>query len=281
MSRRGSPGLLVVEYALLAGLAVAALLPTVWMLSTSFKPRAEWYQQAIHWIPRQPTLANYAEAFRSYPLPIWFANSILVAAFTLALTVLVDVMAAFAFARLEFKGRGILFSIVIATIMVPTQPTAIPLFQLVKWLNLIDTRVAIIVPQAAEAIGVFLLTQFFKGIPKELTEAARIDGAGMWRILWVIIVPLAGPAITVLAILTLSSSWNNFFWPLIVAQSNHSITLPVGLSSIMSGFNEAGQARDFGLLMAMAVVASLPTIVAFIFLQSRFVQGVTLTGIKG
>ena len=155
------------------------------------------------------------------------------------------------------------------------------MYKLTRWMNLIDTKTGIILPQAAEAIGVFLLTQFFRSIPKELNEAAKIDGASQWTTIWKVVVPLSIPAITVLVILTLANSWNNFFWPLVIAQSNSSITLPVGLSSVMSGVSEGAEAREYGLIMAKSIIASLPTIIAFLFLQRKFIEGISMTGIKG
>ncbi|NPV53810.1 MAG: carbohydrate ABC transporter permease [Firmicutes bacterium] len=283
----GRTGLAVKEfrtlllYILLGAVTVLALAPTAWMFSTSLKARGAVFEQTIRWIPNPITLENYSRAFSSLPLLTWLNNSALIAAFTLILTLLCDILIAFAFARLEFRGKNLLFMLVLTTIMVPSQATAVPMFKLINWMGLIDTKTGIVVPQAAEAIGVFLLTQFFKGIPKELGEAARIDGCSNWQILWKIIVPLSGPAITVLTILTLANSWNNFLWPLIVAQSEASITLPVGLASLMSGFSEAAEAREYGLLMATSMVACLPTIVAFLVLQQRFIEGITMTGLKG
>lgn len=271
----------IVLYILMIVLIVIELAPILWMASTSLKPKWEVFEGQIRWIPRTITLDNYKRAFELLPLFDWLKNSTVVAVFTLILTLFCDILIAYAFAKMKFKGKNFLFAIVLITIMVPIYSTAVPMYKIIRWMNLIDTRTGIILPQAAEAIGVFLLTQFFQSIPKELIDAAKIDGASQWTIIWKVVVPLSIPALTVLTILTLSNSWNNFFWPLIVAQSNNSITLPVGLSSVMSGVSESAEAREYGLIMAISIIASLPTIIAFLFLQREFVEGVSMTGIKG
>ncbi len=271
----------IILYIVMMILIILTLAPTLWMLSTSLKPKWEVFESDIRWIPRTITLDNYKRAFELLPLFNWLKNSAVTALVTLLLTLFCDILIAYAFARMEFKGKNILFTIVLITIMVPIYSTAVPMYKLIRWMNLIDTKTGIILPQAAEAIGVFLLTQFFKSIPKELSEAAKIDGANQWTIIWKVIVPLSVPAITVLSILTLANSWNNFFWPLVVAQSNTSITLPVGLSSVMSGVSEGAEAREYGLIMATSIIACMPTIVAFLFLQRKFIEGISMTGIKG
>lgn len=280
--KRSTPGTMkIVLYILMIVLIVIELAPILWMASTSLKPKWEVFEGQIRWIPRTITLDNYKRAFELLPLFDWLKNSTVVAVFTLILTLFCDILIAYAFAKMKFKGKNFLFAIVLITIMVPIYSTAVPMYKIIRWMNLIDTRTGIILPQAAEAIGVFLLTQFFQSIPKELIDAAKIDGASQWTIIWKVVVPLSIPALTVLTILTLSNSWNNFFWPLIVAQSNNSITLPVGLSSVMSGVSESAEAREYGLIMAISIIASLPTIIAFLFLQREFVEGVSMTGIKG
>ena len=271
----------VILYLVMIVLILIALAPTLWMVSTSLKPKWEVFESQVRWIPNTITLDNYKRAFELLPLFNWLNNSAVTAVFTLVLTLFCDILIAYAFAKMEFKGKNFLFALVLITIMVPIYSTAVPMYKLTRWMNLIDTKTGIILPQAAEAIGVFLLTQFFRSIPKELNEAAKIDGASQWTTIWRVVVPLSIPAITVLAILTLANSWNNFFWPLVIAQSNSSITLPVGLSSVMSGVSEGAEAREYGLIMATSIIASLPTIIAFLFLQRKFIEGISMTGIKG
>jgi multiple sugar transport system permease protein len=266
---------------LLVFVTVLFLAPILWMLSTSLKPKAEVFEPRIRWIPRTPTIDNYVRAFTLLPLVTWMRNSAVVVAFTLVLTCFCDILAAYAFARLRFRGKEFLYALVLLTIMIPIYSSAVPLYKVIRAMGLIDTKTGIVLPQAAEAVGVFLLTQFFRTIPKELSEAAKMDGAKEWTILWRIIIPLARPAIAVLVILTFANTWNSFFWPLIVAQSNASITFPVGMGSVMSGFHEGAEAREYGLVMATSVVACLPTVITFLILQKRFVEGISMSGLKG
>lgn len=266
---------------LLVSVTVLFLAPVLWMVSTSLKPKGEVFEAQIRWIPKTPTMANYVRAFTLLPLSTWIRNSAVVVVLTLILTCLCDILAAYAFARMKFRGRELLYMLVLVTIMIPIYSSAVPLYKVVRAMGLIDTKTGIVLPQAAEAIGVFLLTQFFRTIPRELSEAAKMDGATEWTILWRIIVPLAKPAITVLVILTFANTWNSFFWPLIVAQSSASITFPVGMGSVMSGFHEGAEAREYGLVMATSVIACLPTVVAFLILQKRFVEGISMSGLKG
>lgn len=266
---------------LLILVTVLFLAPVLWMISTSLKPKGEVFEAQIRWIPRTPTVANYVRAFTLLPLLTWIRNSTVVVALTLVLTCLCDILAAYAFARMRFRGKEILYMLVLITIMIPIYSSAVPLYKVIRAMRLIDTKTGIVLPQVAEAVGVFLLTQFFRTIPRELSEAAKMDGATEWTILWRIIVPLARPAITVLLILTFANTWNSFFWPLIVAQSSTSITFPVGMGSVMSGFHEGAEAREYGLVMATSVVACLPTVAAFLILQRRFVEGISMSGLKG
>jgi ABC-type glycerol-3-phosphate transport system permease component len=270
----------LVLYILLIVITIVALAPTVWMLSTSFKKQHEIFQTEVNWIPRELTAENYIKAFELFPLWMWFRNSVIVAALTLLLTLVCDIMAAYAFSKLYFKGRNLLFALVVASIMLPREAAIVPLYRLIRNLGMMDSWAAIILPQAAEAIGVFLLAQFFRNVPNELSESASLDGCSHWRILWRIVTPLSIPILAVLIILTLVNSWNNFLWPLIVATSEASVTLPVGLSSVMSGSSEAAEARQFGLLMATSFISCLPTVGVFLVLQKQFIQSVTMTGLK-
>ena len=200
----------VLLYILLFAVTVVALTPSLWMLSTSFKKQHEIFQTEVDWIPNDFTLENYIKSFQLFPLWIWFRNSILVAVLTLALTLVCDIMAAYAFSKLNFRGRNLLFLLVVASIMLPREAAVVPLYRLIRRLHMMDSWTAIILPQAAEAIGVFLLAQFFRNIPNELSESANIDGCSHWRILWQIVTPLSVPILSVLTILTLVNSWNNF-----------------------------------------------------------------------
>jgi multiple sugar transport system permease protein len=185
-------------------------------------------------------------------------------------------MAAYAFARLKFPGRDLIFSVVLATLMVPGQVTIIPLYLFFNDIYLLDTYSAVILPRVAAAIGVFMLRQFFLGIPKDLEDAARIDGCSRYSIFVRIILPLARPAMAALAIFTFVWSWNDFMWPLIALPSKEMYTLPVGISTLVGYY-----ARDWGMQMAGAFIASAPVLVLFLFFQREFIQGIAMTGLKG
>jgi len=271
----------IVLYALLIGVGVLAVAPLAWIVSTSVKSVEAIFSGTVDWIPLHPTLDNYVRAFTEYDLVRWLFNSLNIALFTIVLSCFFYIMPAYALAKLDFRLKPFLMVVMIATIMIPKELSAIPLYKVVRQLMLLDTHVAVIVPQICEAIGVFLLVQFFVTIPDSYIEVAKLEGCSHWTILWRIFVPLAGPAIAVMVILTFVNSWNNFFWPLLVTFSNNSFTLPVGLSQIMVSYSEASAARQYGLLMAISIIASLPTIAIFLMLQNRFVEGITATGIKG
>ncbi|MDL2252462.1 carbohydrate ABC transporter permease [Ruminococcaceae bacterium OttesenSCG-928-I18] len=271
----------LILYIVLIVLTVAAFLPLFWILSTSFKEMQEIFTNEIVWIPENPTLENYQRAFEAYPLVEWMRNSILVTVWTILLSSIFYIMPAYALAKMEFKLKPLLMVLMLATIMIPKELSAIPVYKMVRAVNLMDTTASVIIPQVSEAIGVFLLVQFFRSIPDELIEASLLDGAHHWKILWRIFVPLSGPAVSVMIILTFVNSWNNFFWPLLVTFSEASMTLPVGMSTIMASYSEASAARQYGLLMAMSVIASLPTVIVFLALQNKFVEAVTSSSIKG
>jgi multiple sugar transport system permease protein len=263
-------------------MALASLIllsPLIWMASTSFKPKAEVLSADPKWIPSPATISNFSELFaRSEEFPIlrWLFNSFLISCSVTMLVLLVTSMAAFAFARLKFRGRDILFMVVISTMIIPGQVILIPAFLIVQKLGWFNTYFGLIVPGAAGAFGVFLLRQFFRSIPVELEEAAVADGAGLWTIYFKIVLPLAKPALATLAIFTFMGSWNDFVWPLIVTNEISMRTLPVGLMIFQGRYS-----IEYGLTMAAAMVCSLPVIIAFIIFQKRITEGIALTGIKG
>lgn len=252
------------------------LLPIIWMISTSLKPETMIVTRTPQWIPRVVTLENYRTAIQKAAIFRWLMNSTLVAVITTILVLLIDAMAAYAFARLEFFGRDVIFAVVLATLMVPGQVTIIPLYLFFNDLDLIDTYPAVILPRMAAAIGVFMLRQFFLSIPVDLEEAARIDGCSRYGIFWRIILPLARPSLTALAIFTLVWSWNDFMWPLIVLPSKEMYTLPVGISTLVGYYG-----RDWGMQMASSFLASLPVLILFLIFQREFIKGVAMTGLKG
>lgn len=261
--------LLVIGLLLLVG-------PFIWMILGSFKTTGELRQVPPTWLPESPTLANYQELFSRQNFLRFFANSTIVAALVTAGNVVFCSMLGYALAKLEFPGKRVLFAVVLATLMVPGIVTFMPLFVLVANLGLVNTHAGLILPFLAGAFGVFLMRQFIGGIPDELLDAARVDGAGEHYIFWRIVMPLCGPALATLTILTFLGSWNSFLWPLVVATSQDMYTLPVAVAFLATGQTETNVA----LLMAGSVVVILPVVIVFILLQRHFTQGIAMTGFK-
>jgi multiple sugar transport system permease protein len=272
---RSTVGRALTYLVLLAGAAIM-LLPFVWMVSTSLKAPADIFVYPPQWLPNPVRWSNYADVLRVLPFGRYVLNTTLVATSVTALHLLVSSLAAYAFARLRFPGRNRLFLAYLATLMVPGQVTLIPNFLIVKYLGWIDTYQALIVPQAFSAFGTFLLRQFFLTIPRELEDAARIDGASALGVYWRIILPLSGPALATLGVFTFTAQWNNFLWPLIVINDDQLRTLTVGLRALVGQFTV-----QYQLLMAGSVIALLPMLVVFLLAQRFFVRGIALTGLAG
>jgi len=263
-------------YALLILGLVLLVGPFIWMILGSFKTTGELRQVPPTWLPEQWTTANYQDLFDRQNFMRFFLNSTIVAFFVTAGNVIFCSMLGYALAKLSFPGKRILFAVVLITLMVPGVVTFMPLFVLVANLNLVNTHAGMILPFLAGAFGVFLMRQFISGIPDELLDAARVDGAGEHYIFWRIIMPLCGPALATLTILTFLGSWNSFLWPLVVATGEDMFTLPVAVAFLATGQTETNVA----LLMAGSVVVILPVIVVFILLQRHFTQGIATTGLK-
>lgn len=251
--------------------------PFLWMLVTSIKPDSEIFRYPIDWIPDEPTLEYYTRLFDSFAMAEWFRNSFIVAAITTSLTIVVDILAAYPLARMKFRGRNILMILILSTFLLPGEILLVPLFLGLSKLRLLDTYFALSVPPVANAFGVFLLSQFFLTIPVELEEAARLDGATRFGLIWRVFIPLSKPAITTVAIFTFVASWNNFFWPLIISNSDATRTIPVGLATFVG----RGLSMQFGIVMSSAVVATIPALIFFLALQRYFVQGIATTGMRG
>lgn len=261
---------------------VLALAPVVWMVLTSLKPEREIISTALVWLPQQPTLEHFGVITSNYAIGTWLRNSFITATAATLLVLVLDSLAGYAFARMQFRGRNILFMIILSMLFVPIQVTIIPLFILFSRLQLTDTYWALILPVGANVTGVFLMRQFFLSIPSELEEAARVDGASAFRVFVSIVIPLARPALTAVAILTFLSTWNSFLWPLIVTRSDEVRTLPVGIAQFLSLRPGMVQGQmSIGQSMAGAVIAALPPIVVFIILQRYFIEGISRTGLKG
>jgi multiple sugar transport system permease protein len=263
-------------------LAVIWALPIAWMLVTSFKPESQIVTIPIRWFPEHLsdfTFQNYINVLvipRGVDLIRSFLNSLTVALIGTTLVVVVDTLAAYAFARLRFPGRDILFYAVIASLIVPPEILLIPNYITVWRLDWLNTLLPLIIPPVGSAFGVFLLRQFFLSIPSELEDAARIDGCGRLRILWAIVVPLSGGAIATLAIFTFLYYWNDFTWPYITINAADVMTLPIALIQFRGDYFS-----EYGQLMAGTVLTALPTIVVFLLAQRLIIRSITLTGLKG
>lgn len=277
MNRRGlSLSGRVALHAVLIAVGFFMLAPLLWMLSTSLKEPGDIFIYPPQWIPDPVVWQNYVETVTVMPFGRFYFNSTFQAAAVTLLQLLTSSLAAFAFARLRFRGRELLFLLYLGTMMIPFPVTMIPNFIIVRVLGWIDTYKALILPPAFSAFSTFLLRQYFMSLPIELDDAARVDGASSFRIWWQILLPLAGPAVATLAIFTFLGQWNNFLWPLIVTNSEHMRTLPVGLAAFQ------GQYRvEWHLLMAGSVIALVPILVIYIIGQKWFVRGITLTGMGG
>lgn len=261
--------------ALTIGLIIT-LMPFIWMLLGSFKTQGELLQRPITWWPEQATLDNYSRWLTQLDYGQFFFNSVVVALVVVLGNIAFCSMVAYALAKMQFPGKKVLFVLVLLTLMVPGVVTLVPMFVLVANMGLVNTYPALILPFLAGPLGVFLMRQFIMGVPDALLEAARIDGAGEFRIFLRIVMPQCGPAVATLAILTFLGSWNNFLWPLVVAQTEQMYTLPVALSLYSVGSN----GTFYGLLMAGSVLVVTPILILFLFLQRYFVQGIAMTGLK-
>jgi len=263
-------------YIVLAVGFVAMIFPFIWMILGSFKTNAEIRANPLGLLPAEPTLDNYTQLFGRLDFTTFFTNSVVVAVCVTLGNIVFSSMVGYALAKLEFRGKKLLFVLVLGTLMVPGVVTFVPLFVLTSNLGLVNSYPGLILPFLITPLGVFLMRQFISGLPDDIIEAARIDGASEWRIFLRVIMPLCGPAVATLTILTFLGSWNNFLWPLVVATSEEKYTLPVALALYSVGQNAA----QYGLMMAGAVVVVIPVLLVFIILQRYFVQGIALTGIK-
>jgi len=255
---------------------VLVVTPFVWMALGALKTEGELRANPPTWLPREATWDNFRELFTRLDFPQFFANSVGVALAVTLGNLLFCSMLGYAFAKIDFWGRRWLFRLVLATLMIPGMVTLVPLFVLVSNLGMVNTYWGLILPFLAGPFGVFLMRQFMLGIPDELIDAARVDGAGELRIFARVVMPLCKPALATLAILTFLASWNNFLWALVVASTEDMYTLPVALALYSVGQNST----RYGLLLAGAVVVVVPVLLVFLALQRHFVQGLATTGLK-
>jgi multiple sugar transport system permease protein len=251
--------------------------PFLWMLLGSLKSQAEFLVSTPTFLPKAGTTDNYQRLFDQLDFPRFFFNSSVVALIVTAGNVLFCPMLGYALAKLEWRGKRLILAVVLATLMVPAGITLIPNFVLMRNLGLVNTYPGLILPFLVGPFGVFLTRQFMYGIPDELLEAARIDGANEWRIFWQVVMPITVPVLATLGILTFLGSWNSFLYPLVMAQEPNMYTLPVALATFATGQYQA----DHGMLMAGSVVLVLPVLVIFILFQRWITEGIATTGLKG
>lgn len=255
--------------------AVVTLFPLYWMVVVALSSRSDLLGGTLRLIPTSITFENFAKVLNGFPVGTWFGNSVSIAVAVAVLTVAVNLLAGYAFAHLRFRGSSTLFLIALGTLTLPVQTIIVALFRLVTGLGLYGSYWAVVLPTAASAFGLFLARQFLLGIPRELIEAARIDGASHFRVFRSVVLPLSRPLIAVLFFMTLLSSWNDFAWPLIALKENALFTLPIGLLYLQS---ENGP--DYGSTMAFALIDVAPMVVLFLLFQRYFVQGFARSGIR-
>ena len=272
--RRFKPGQLML-YAVLSLGGFIMIFPYVWMLATSFKASGTWYNLSL--LPEVFTLEHYQQLLTESLLPRWYINSIIVAVVTTISVSFFSSLTGFVFAKYKFFGRELLFTLILATIMIPTEMLIIPWYVDIARLGWIDNLLGIMMPGMLTAFGVFVMRQFMSNVPDELLDAGRIDGVSEFGLFWRICLPLARPALAVVAIFTFLGQWNDFLWPLIVVNSDTNLTLQVGLSRITA--TEAG--ADWGGTMSGAALASLPMLIVFFIFQRQIISGMKLSGLKG
>lgn len=261
-------------------LAVMWSAPFVWMVSTSLKPFKDIMTRNVEWLPRTITFENYAKVFEQ-PVAQWMINSLIVAVVATLISVMLGALAGYALARLHFPGRGLLFGLLLASIMIPGEMTIVPLYVAFLKIRLTDSYLAIILPFVANVFSVYIFRQFFMALPRELEEAAAIDGATRFGIFWRVAFPLARSPTVATTILLFTSNWNAFLWPLLIVFSEEMKTMPVGIAEFAPGTGAHTQLVGFGPAMAGVTLLSLPSLLIFLLLQQRFIEGVSRTGIKG
>jgi multiple sugar transport system permease protein len=256
--------------------AALALLPLLWMLSVSFMQPGAASNLPPPLLPSRPTLTNYRQLFAYAGMGRYLFNSFAVATGVTLISLIFNLMAGYAFAKLRFSGRDRLFQVLIGALVIPSQVAMLPLFLMLKWMGLVNTYAGVMVPMLASVFGIFLVRQYALTVPDELLEAARIDGAGELRIFGQIVLPLLKPIVVTLAIFTFLASWNDFLWPLIVLTGQEHYTLPIALASL-----SREHAQDTELMMAGSVATILPVLVLFLAMQRYYIQGMLLGSVKG
>lgn len=266
-----------VTYVILAVLAILWAIPLLWALDTALKHESQTTTVPVSWFASSGFTWNaFAQSLSSGDLPRWYFNSLFTSVVITVLTVLFASLAGFAFSRIPFRSKNVLFWLILAGIMVPGQILIVPLFTMMQSLGMVNTYWGIILPQLASPVAMFIFKQYFDGIPQELEDAALMDGASRVRIYWQIWMPLAKPAVAAVAIFTFVWSWNNFIWPFLVITGTNMMTIPVGLATVQTSYG-----IRYAQIMATAILGGLPLLVIFIFFQRQIVQGFVGTGLKG
>lgn len=265
---------LALHAVLLAG-AFIMVLPFLWMVSSSLKDSSQVFQLPPQWIPNPPVWDNFKTAWEAIPLGQYYWNSIVVCGLTTIGQLITSILAAYVFARLDFPGKDVIFLVILGTMMIPEQVKMIPTFIVLRQFNWIDTFAGLIVPALVHPFGIFMLRQFFLGIPHELEDAARMDGCSRLTILYRIILPLSKAPISALAVFVFMFQWNAFLWPLIVLNSRENYTLQIGLAMLRGDVG-----TDWALQMAATSLATIPVVLLFLVAQKQFIRGITMTGLK-
>ncbi len=266
----------IIVYALLIALAFSMIFPYLWMLANSFKSRTDFFTNPYSVIPMPPTLSTYYDALTIGRMGVYLGNSILYAAVVLIVQLLIDSLAAYSFARVDFPGRETLFLAVLATLMLPGSVTLIPTFLIAHGLGLTNTFTGVVLPGFAGAFGIFLLRQFFLNIPRELEDAARIDGSGFFGTYWRIMLPLAKPAMVTLGVFIFLNEWSSFVWPLIILSDWKKYPVTVGIAL----FRDVNQI-NWPAVFAGSTIVSFPIVILFVLAQEYIIGGISLSGLKG
>lgn len=276
--RRKRSGLLsnIIFYVVSVALAVMVVIPFYWMIITSLKSKGALMALPIQWIPRRPTLQSYRKVFSLFPFGKAILNSLFVSITFTVITVLSSSMAAFAIAKIRFKGAGVFFRMYLMSMMIPTQITLIPLFIIMSRLNLTNTYTSVISPSIFSAFSIFLLVQNLRSLPDDFMEAARIDGASLWTTFFRVIMPMEKPVLATLVITTFMGAWNDYLWPLVMLSDKNKMTLTLALNTLNGQYG-----TEYNVLMAGCLISMIPIIVVYIIAQTQMKQGITAGGVKG
>ena len=264
------------KYFILVAFAIITLFPFYWMIASSFKDSFEVIQTPPTMVPNKILWENYSTALSMAPFGRYFINTIIVTILSIISTVIIAILSAFAFSHLEFKGRDLIFSIFLASMMIPCEVLIVTNFKTISQLGLMDTYTALFVPYMANVLYIYMLREFFLKIPKQLYYAAKVDGSSDWKFLWRIVVPMAKPSIITICILVGINSWNAFLWPLLVTNKENMRLLATGLTAFQS---DAG--NQYELIMAASTIITMPIIAVYIFLHKKIMSGISIGGIKG